>query len=98
MARYGRILRVIGSVVDVDFEDRQLPEIYNALQVIPEDRENDRNDENDNPDMYTNNHPFLEVALHIGESSVRAIAMGPTDGLRRGMKVRDTDGPISVPV
>src|SRR6266536_1683561 len=66
----GKIVQVIGPVVDVEFEPGKLPAIYNAL----------------------------EVAQHLGESRVRAVAMAATDGLTRGMPVNDTGQPISIPV
>ncbi len=78
----GRITQVIGAVVDVQF-DGHLPAILNALEVELED--DDR-------------RLVLEVALHIGESTVRTIAMDTTDGLVRGTKVVDTGGPIMMPV
>ncbi|RMF14773.1 MAG: F0F1 ATP synthase subunit beta, partial [Alphaproteobacteria bacterium] len=79
-ANIGRIISVIGPVVDVQFEGA-LPEILNALEV-----------ENQG------NRLVLEVAQHLGEHVVRTIAMDTTDGLVRGQEVRDTGGPIRVPV
>jgi F-type H+-transporting ATPase subunit beta len=84
-AQDGRVARVIGPVVDVEFAAEQMPEIYNALHVDVTLGEATR--------MLT-----LEVAQHIGENTVRAISMQPTDGLVRGATVTDTGGPISVPV
>ena len=82
----GTIVQVIGPVVDVDFADAgELPGIYNALEIEYE--------VNGNPTKLT-----LEVQQHLGEHWVRSIAMSSTEGLRRGMKVSDTGGPISVPV
>jgi len=83
--RVGRILQVIGPVVDVEF-DRDLPEIHHALTVSNPSL-------NDSPDNLV-----LEVAMDLGERTVRAIAMDSTDGLVRGMSVRDTGRPISMPV
>ncbi len=80
---YGHVIRVIGPTVDVEFPTEDLPEIYNALVV--EDSERGIN-------------LTIEAALHLGDRVVRCIAMGSTDGLVRGMKVRDTGGPITVPV
>jgi F-type H+-transporting ATPase subunit beta len=81
----GRITQVIGPVVDVDFQGT-LPEIYTALRVsnpaISPDPEN----------------LTIEVAQHLGEHTVRCIAMDTTDGLVRGMKVRNTEVPIQAPV
>ena len=84
---YGKIVQVVGPVVDVRFEDK-LPAIYNALKI------NYTKEENDGIEI----NLVLEVALHIGNNTVRTIAMDGTDGLKRGMKVLDTEAPISVPV
>jgi F-type H+-transporting ATPase subunit beta len=81
----GRVVRVIGPVVDVEFAPDQMPEQFNALHV-----ERTLGDETR---MLT-----LEVAQHIGDNMVRAISMQPTDGLVRGADVQDTGAPISVPV
>ena len=81
----GRVSRVIGPVVDVEFPVDQMPDIYNALLV----------DTTVNGETRT---MTMEVALHIGDNLVRAIALKPTDGMQRGTEVRDTGGPISVPV
>src|ERR1700726_2474329 len=82
----GNIVQVIGPVVDVEFpNEKELPKIYNALQIEYE--------VNGNPTKLT-----LEVQQHLGESWVRTIAMSWTEGLKRGMSVNDTGGPISVPV
>ncbi len=86
MASNGRITQVIGPVVDVEFPDGNLPPIYNALQVT-------------NPAI--SDQPWnlvLEVAQHLGEKTARTIAMDSTDGLVRGLEVRDTGDAISVPV
>jgi F-type H+-transporting ATPase subunit beta len=83
--RTGRVLQVIGPVVDVEFDDT-LPEVNIALTVT-------NTSIDDRPDNLV-----LEVALHLGERTVRTIAMDSTDGLVRGMIVRDTGKPISVPV
>ena len=77
--------RVIGPVVDVEFPVDQMPEIYNALLV-------------DTTVGGETRTMTMEVALHIGDNLVRAIALKPTDGMQRGTEVRDTGGPISVPV
>src|SRR5699024_6761063 len=76
----------MGPVVDVKFEDGQLPEIYEALYV------NMTSNEGENKTL------ALEVALHLGDNSVRTIAMSGTDGVQRGMEVEATGNPISVPV
>jgi F-type H+/Na+-transporting ATPase subunit beta len=82
----GKITQVIGPVVDVEFPPGQLPKILNALKVSNPSI----SDEADNL--------VLEVAQHLGESSVRTISMDATDGLVRGMDVRDTGNPIMMPV
>jgi F-type H+-transporting ATPase subunit beta len=82
----GRIIQVIGPVVDVAFEGGELPEINTALAIS-------------NPSI--SDRPWnlvVEVAQHLGEHSVRCIAMDTTDGLVRGMAVQNTGAPISVPV
>ncbi|MGM8211404.1 F0F1 ATP synthase subunit beta [Virgibacillus sp. W0430] len=82
----GHVTQVMGPVVDVKFGDDQLPEIYDALTVQFAD----------NTDK--TNSLTLEVALHLGDNTVRTIAMSSTDGVQRGMEVVSTNGPISVPV
>jgi F-type H+/Na+-transporting ATPase subunit beta len=81
----GRVSRVIGPVVDVEFPIDQMPDIYNALTVETKVGDETRS-------------MTMEVELHIGDNLVRAIALKPTDGMVRGAEVRDTGGPISVPV
>jgi F-type H+-transporting ATPase subunit beta len=81
----GRVVRVIGPVVDVEFAPDQLPELHNALHV-------DRTLGEETATL------TLEVAQHIGDNMIRAIAMQPTDGLVRGTDVVDTGSPITVPV
>jgi len=82
----GKITQVIGPVVDVDFPAGTLPRILNALLVTNPSLGNDKN------------NLVLEVAQHLGESTIRAIAMDSTDGLVRGMGVADTGRPIMMPV
>ena len=81
--KFGKIIQVIGPVVDVSFEgeDNQIPPIYTALHVERED----------------GSTLVLEVEQHIGEETVRCVAMDSTDGLQRGMKVTNTESPITVP-
>ncbi|SDQ73601.1 F0F1 ATP synthase subunit beta [Quadrisphaera sp. DSM 44207] len=81
----GRIVRVTGPVVDVEFPQDAVPDIYNALEV-----EFDL--------LGSRTTLTLEVAQHVGDNVVRTIALRPTDGLVRGMEVTDTGAPISVPV
>ncbi|HEY0903848.1 MAG TPA: F0F1 ATP synthase subunit beta, partial [Marmoricola sp.] len=81
----GRIARVIGPVVDIEFAADEMPPIYNKLDTDLELSGEKRT-------------LSLEVAQHIGDGMVRAISLQPTDGLVRGAQVRDTGGPITVPV
>src|SRR5256714_3385848 len=81
----GRVVRVIGPVVDAEFPRDAMPEIYAALKVDVELSEGKKT-------------LTLEVAQHLGDNMVRAISMQPTDGLVRGAEVTDTGGPITVPV
>jgi F-type H+/Na+-transporting ATPase subunit beta len=81
----GRIARVIGPVVDIEFPSDTMPEMYNMLKTELELSGEAKT-------------LTLEVAQHIGDGMVRAISMQPTDGLVRGAQVRDTGGPITVPV
>ncbi|HLG26660.1 MAG TPA: F0F1 ATP synthase subunit beta, partial [Paenisporosarcina sp.] len=82
----GHVLQVMGPVVDVKFNNGQLPSIYNALTVTIERP-------NQEPTTLT-----LEVALHLGDDSVRTVAMSSTDGLKRGSEVTDAGSAITVPV
>nr|MDA8272431.1 F0F1 ATP synthase subunit beta [Deltaproteobacteria bacterium] len=82
----GVVAQVIGPVVDVKFESGLLPPIYNALSLT-------------NPRISNKeNNLVLEAAQHLGEDTVRCIALDATDGLYRGMKVIDTGNKITVPV
>jgi F-type H+-transporting ATPase subunit beta len=81
----GRIVQVIGSTFDAEFEEGHLPEIYNALRVEAEYK--------GVPIKLTG-----EVQQHLGGNRVRCVALGSTDGLHRGMKAIDTGGPVMVPV
>ena len=78
----GVIVRCVGPVIDVAFKDKTLPKILTALKV----------------DLGEGKSLTLEVMQHIGDDVVRSVAMGPTDGLKRGMEVINTNAPISVPV
>src|SRR5271157_6100760 len=73
----GKVVQVIGPVVDLEFPAGKLPTIYNAVHI----------------DGLT-----VEVASHMGDNLVRTIALGPTDGLQRGMEAQDTGAPLTVPV
>src|SRR3954451_4824225 len=81
----GRVVRVIGPVVDVEFAPDQMPEVHNALHL-------ERTIGDDTRTI------TLEVAQHIGDNMVRTISMQPTDGVVRGSEVVDTGSAISVPV
>jgi F-type H+-transporting ATPase subunit beta len=85
----GKVMQVIGPVVDIQFERGKLPSIYNAVKIIKDQQEGS----GDKEDSIT-----VEVAQHLGENSVRTISMKPTEGLVRGMRAIDTGEPISVPV
>ena len=84
----GRITRIIGAVVDVEFPPDAIPAMYNALKVAIQ-----ATGEGTEPHEIT-----LEVAQHLGDNIVRTISLKPTDGLVRGSQVHDTGAPISVPV
>ncbi len=79
----GKVVQVLGAVVDVEFPPDQLPEIYNEVRTRPAGADHDL---------------ALEVEQHLGNNWVRCVALGPTDGLQRGVPAYDTGGPISVPV
>jgi len=82
----GKIIQVIGPVVDVEFEPGRLPTIMNALHVT-------------NPGIDdVEDNLVIEVAQHLGDNACRCIAMDATDGLVRGMEARDSGGPITIPV
>src|SRR5512145_616713 len=82
----GKIVQIIGPVVDVEFSAGQLPAIYNALTV-----------EYELPGIGKTKLTF-EVQQHLGDNWVRAVAMSTTEGLKRGMAITDTGAPISMPV
>src|ERR1700738_1535764 len=86
-AGVGRVVQVIGPVLDVEFPDGKLPAIYNAVVVKEEAGKSSGAID-----------VIAEVAQHLGENRVRCISMKPTDGMVRGMKAIDTGAPISVPV
>ncbi|MXV96596.1 MAG: F0F1 ATP synthase subunit beta, partial [Gemmatimonadetes bacterium] len=82
----GRVVQVIGPVLDVEFDARHLPEIHNALSLVGETESGRQID------------LVAEVQQHIGRSQVRAVSMSSTDGVQRGMDVVDTGRAIAVPV
>ena len=85
-ANIGKVVQVIGPVLDVAFESEHLPELYNALRL------RGKSDSGADIDV------VVEVQQHIGRNQVRAVAMSSTDAVVRGMDVEDTGGPITVPV
>src|SRR5215203_817744 len=82
----GKIVQVIGPVVDVEFEAGHLPQIYDALHIYSDSKETGLID------------VIVEVEQHLGENHVRAVAMKPTDGMQRGMQATDLGEPIAVHV
>jgi len=85
--RIGHVVQVIGPVVDLQFAEHHLPEIYHAVRIT-----------SDGFDVPEPLDIVVEVEQHLGEGRVRAVAMKPTEGVVRGMKAEDLGGPISVPV
>ena len=83
---YGKVVQVIGPVLDVEFDPEELPELYSALELHWEDADGNTV------------RAVVEVQQHIGRNQVRAVDMSSTDGVVRGMKVADTGKPIEVPV
>ena len=83
----GQVVQIAGAVVDVAFPEGELPEIYSALEVV---RDDNNGGETENL--------VLETQQDLGNAWVRCVAMGSTEGLKRGLKVVDTGGPITVPV
>ncbi len=90
----GRIIQIIGPVLDIQFAGDKIPAIYNAILVPRPSSASSKNEKR------TTNNEYLvaEVQQHLGEGVVRAVSMGPTDGLQRGVEATDTGAPISVPV
>lgn len=87
IASMGKVVEVIGPVVDIEFSESHLPAILNAIEIV-----------SDGYDVAQPIKIITEVQAHLGENRVRTISMHPTDGLIRGMKATDTGGPITVPV
>jgi F-type H+-transporting ATPase subunit beta len=83
--KVGKVVQIIGPVVDIEFQDGHLPEVYNAVRVTGKAG-------NDVIDL------VVEVEQHLGENRVRTVAMKPTDGLQRGMTATDLGSPITMPV
>src|SRR4026208_565681 len=84
--KVGKVVQVIGPVVDIEFEGGHLPEIYNAVRIKSAGKGGQAID------------VIVEVEQHLGENRVRTVAMKPTDGMQRGMEAVDTGGPITMPV
>src|SRR5688500_7926086 len=84
--KIGKVVQVIGPVVDIEFEGGQLPEIFNAVRIKSEGKSGQAID------------VIVEVEQHLGENRVRTVAMKPTDGMQRGMEAIDTGSPITMPV
>ncbi|MFC2165341.1 F0F1 ATP synthase subunit beta [Acidobacteriota bacterium] len=112
--KVGRVVQIIGPVVDVEFKDGDLPEIYNAIRITNEELDKGSPDTLQDMrrhygvrslrDTVTDGEAItlvdiiVEVEQHLGENKVRCVSMHPTDGLARGMMAIDLDGPIQVPV
>src|SRR4030095_1087358 len=84
--KVGKVVQIIGPVVDVEFGESDLPAIYQALRVT-----------SDGFEVPTPIDVICEVQSHLGEGRVRTVSMLPTDGMIRGMKAIDTGGAITVP-
>src|SRR6266542_833476 len=84
---FGKVVQIIGPVVDIEFEGKYLPPIYQALRIVSEGF-----------DVPTPIDVIAEVEQHLGEGRVRTVSMQPTDGMVRGMMAIDTGGPITMPV
>jgi F-type H+/Na+-transporting ATPase subunit beta len=87
VGKIGKVVQVIGPVLDVEFEEGHLPPIHNALKVLADEKT-----------WRIKIDVTAEVAQHLGENRVRAVAMEPTDGMVRGMPAEDLGKPITVPV
>src|ERR1700752_585797 len=83
----GKVVQIIGPVLDVEFEGKYLPPIYQALRIV-----------SDGFDVPNQIDVIAEVQQHLGEGRVRTVSMLPTDGMVRGMKAIDTGGPITMPL
>ncbi len=87
MSKFGKVVQVIGPVVDIEFDEDHLPSIYNAIRI-----------RDDGKDTGVALDVIAEVEQHLGENRVRCVSMEPTDGMIRGMAAEDLGQPISVPV
>src|SRR4051812_41785447 len=95
MPAEGRIVQITGPVLDIEFPSEQLPDIYNAVHI---QRDAGFSDGQGHGTGASQAILVAEVQQHLGNDWVRAVAMGSTDGLRRGMAATDTGAPITVPV
>ena len=86
-AKIGKVVQIIGPVVDVEFEGGHLPAIYSAVRITSDAKAGGQALD-----------VICEVEQHLGENRVRTVAMKPTDGMQRGMQAIDTGAPISMPV
>ncbi len=99
MPAQGKVVQIMGPVLDVQFPADQLPDIYNALTIPLTEAAAEVNSEGEGKGWQTKpTRLVVEVQQHLGNDWVRCVAMGATDGLRRGMMAQDTGGPIAVPV
>ena len=87
---YGNVTQVIGAVVDIRFKPSELPDLMNAITIKSEDQ--------DSTNVASNINVVLEAMQHLGNDTVRCVALNPTDGLKRGMKATNTGAAIKVPV
>jgi len=90
---YGEVVQVIGPVVDIEFPPGHLPDLFNAMRIRSSDQ-----DEEIRANLEQEIDLTLEAMQHLGNNTVRCVAMSSTDGLRRGMRALDTGAPIKVPV
>jgi len=90
---YGHIIQIIGPVVDIEFPPGKLPDLFNAMKINSGDQ-----DEEIKAILKQEINVTLEAMQHLGNNTVRCVAMSSTDGLRRGMRAADTGSPIMVPV
>jgi len=98
MPAQGKVVQIMGPVLDVQFPPDHLPDIYNALVIPLTAAGAEVNSEASKTGQLTPTRLVVEVQQHLGNDWVRCVAMGATDGLRRGMMAQDTGGPIAVPV
>src|SRR5690348_7949638 len=98
MPAEGKVVQVIGAVVDVEFPPDHLPEIYNAVVIHADPKVSAEGASSNGHASGEGEAITLEVQQQLGNNWVRCVAMSPTDGVRRGAVARDTGQPIAVPV